>query len=68
MSFVHCDELEIEEVIEVSENDTEPADKHCSRTEFGCCPDWYTAAEGKNFLNCPEIELGWLWNILLKIG
>ncbi|CAD6186601.1 unnamed protein product [Caenorhabditis auriculariae] len=31
---------------------------HCSKTEFGCCPDWYTPAEGKNKEGCPEFELG----------
>lgn len=31
---------------------------HCSKTEFKCCPDWYTAADGANNLGCPEFELG----------
>ena len=25
----------------------------CKSTEFGCCPDGITAAEGPNYLNCP---------------
>ncbi|OZC05173.1 hypothetical protein X798_07848 [Onchocerca flexuosa] len=32
--------------------------KHCSKTEFGCCPDWITTAEGKNNLGCPQFVLG----------
>ncbi|CAJ0561770.1 unnamed protein product, partial [Mesorhabditis spiculigera] len=31
---------------------------HCSKTEFGCCPDWSTPAEGKNNEGCPEFVLG----------
>uniref|UniRef100_A0A0K0FAQ1 Papilin (inferred by orthology to a D. melanogaster protein) n=1 Tax=Strongyloides venezuelensis TaxID=75913 RepID=A0A0K0FAQ1_STRVS len=31
---------------------------HCSDTEFGCCPDWYTPATGKNFEGCPQFVLG----------
>ncbi|VDO17995.1 unnamed protein product, partial [Brugia timori] len=32
--------------------------KHCSKTEFGCCPDWITIASGKNNEGCPEFVLG----------
>lgn len=32
--------------------------KHCSKTKFGCCPDWITAAEGNNNEGCPEFILG----------
>lgn len=46
--------------------------KHCSKTvkiwiilivfvflkEFGCCPDWYTAAEGPGHAGCPLFILG----------
>uniref|UniRef100_A0A914QFX4 BPTI/Kunitz inhibitor domain-containing protein n=1 Tax=Panagrolaimus davidi TaxID=227884 RepID=A0A914QFX4_9BILA len=40
-------------------NDTdENATIHCSKTEFGCCPDWYTPAEGPNKEGCPEFILG----------
>ncbi|KAK0412851.1 hypothetical protein QR680_006447 [Steinernema hermaphroditum] len=31
---------------------------HCSKTKFGCCPDWYTAAEGENHAGCPQFVLG----------
>ncbi|CAB3397113.1 unnamed protein product [Caenorhabditis bovis] len=31
---------------------------HCSKTEFGCCPDWYTPASGKNNEGCDEYILG----------
>uniref|UniRef100_A0A1I7XIJ1 ADAM_spacer1 domain-containing protein n=1 Tax=Heterorhabditis bacteriophora TaxID=37862 RepID=A0A1I7XIJ1_HETBA len=30
---------------------------HCSKSEFGCCPDWFTAAEGKNNEGCAEFIL-----------
>lgn len=42
-------------------NDTESnvtVEIHCSKTEFGCCPDWYTAANGTDFVGCPEFEIG----------
>ncbi|KAH7730490.1 thrombospondin [Aphelenchoides avenae] len=43
----------------LSLNDTdENATKHCSKTEFGCCPDWYTPAEGPSFAGCPSFVLG----------
>ncbi|KAI1722741.1 ADAMTS-like protein 2 [Ditylenchus destructor] len=32
--------------------------KHCSKTEFGCCPDWYTPAESTDYAGCPEFTLG----------
>lgn len=32
--------------------------KHCSKTEFKCCPDWYTPAEGKDYKGCPTFVLG----------
>ncbi|KAL3087023.1 hypothetical protein niasHS_005262 [Heterodera schachtii] len=35
-----------------------PAEKHCSKTEFGCCPDWNTPAEGPNYAGCPKFVLG----------
>ncbi|PAV70271.1 hypothetical protein WR25_24086 isoform C [Diploscapter pachys] len=31
---------------------------HCSKTQFGCCPDWFTPAEGKNNEGCETFELG----------
>lgn len=31
---------------------------HCSKSEFGCCPDWTTRAEGKNNSGCPIFVLG----------
>ncbi|CAI4225042.1 unnamed protein product [Auanema sp. JU1783] len=31
---------------------------HCSKTEFGCCPDWYTPASGKNNEGCESFVLG----------
>ncbi|KAK6029072.1 Kunitz/Bovine pancreatic trypsin inhibitor domain protein, partial [Ostertagia ostertagi] len=31
---------------------------HCSKSEFGCCPDWFTPAEGPNNAGCPEFVLG----------
>ncbi|CDW53015.1 protein mig c; protein mig b; protein mig a [Trichuris trichiura] len=31
---------------------------HCSKSEFGCCPDWTTPAEGEDNLGCPLYELG----------
>lgn len=42
-------------------NDTEGnmTEIHCSKTEFGCCQDWYSAAEGPDFAGCPEFELGY---------
>nr|CAD2169296.1 unnamed protein product [Meloidogyne enterolobii] len=38
----------------VSENET----INCSKTEFGCCPDWYTPAEGPELAGCPVFTLG----------
>ncbi|KAL3985162.1 Kunitz/Bovine pancreatic trypsin inhibitor domain family protein [Acanthocheilonema viteae] len=32
--------------------------KHCTQTEFGCCPDWTAIAEGKNNEGCPQFVLG----------
>uniref|UniRef100_A0A915Q5B9 Papilin n=1 Tax=Setaria digitata TaxID=48799 RepID=A0A915Q5B9_9BILA len=32
--------------------------KHCSKTEFGCCSDWITPAEGKDNQGCPQFVLG----------
>ena len=32
--------------------------KHCSKSEFGCCPDWTTPAEGRDNAGCPEFILG----------
>ncbi|KAK6040480.1 hypothetical protein COOONC_22014 [Cooperia oncophora] len=34
------------------------ATMHCSKSEFGCCPDWVTPAEGKNNAGCPTFTLG----------
>ncbi|EPB74918.1 Kunitz/Bovine pancreatic trypsin inhibitor domain protein [Ancylostoma ceylanicum] len=34
------------------------ATMHCSKSEFGCCPDWFTAAEGPNNAGCPVFVLG----------
>ncbi|ETN71695.1 hypothetical protein NECAME_19214, partial [Necator americanus] len=31
---------------------------HCSKSEFGCCPDWFTPAEGPNNAGCPVFVLG----------
>ena len=31
---------------------------HCSKSEFGCCPDWYSPAEGEANLGCPMFVLG----------
>lgn len=39
------------------------ATKHCSKTEFGCCSDWYTAAEGTDYKGCPTFVLGNFLNI-----
>uniref|UniRef100_A0A7E4W9T4 Papilin n=1 Tax=Panagrellus redivivus TaxID=6233 RepID=A0A7E4W9T4_PANRE len=41
-------------------NETEPENVtiHCSKTEFGCCPDWYTTAEGPAHAGCPEFIQG----------
>uniref|UniRef100_A0A914I3N7 Papilin n=1 Tax=Globodera rostochiensis TaxID=31243 RepID=A0A914I3N7_GLORO len=33
-------------------------EKHCSKSEFGCCPDWSTPAEGPNYAGCPKFVLG----------
>ncbi|KAI6189901.1 hypothetical protein M3Y97_00058300 [Aphelenchoides bicaudatus] len=41
-----------------NDTDVENQTIHCSKTEFGCCPDWYTPAEGKDFAGCPEFVLG----------
>lgn len=37
---------------------TDNETKHCTKTEFGCCPDWTTIAQGKNNEGCPEFVLG----------
>uniref|UniRef100_A0A1I7RSD0 Papilin n=1 Tax=Bursaphelenchus xylophilus TaxID=6326 RepID=A0A1I7RSD0_BURXY len=50
--------LEIADLLLGNETEDGNATKHCSKTEFGCCPDWYTPAEGKDFLGCPEFILG----------
>uniref|UniRef100_A0A7I5EDG0 Papilin n=1 Tax=Haemonchus contortus TaxID=6289 RepID=A0A7I5EDG0_HAECO len=34
------------------------ATMHCSKSEFGCCPDWFTPAEGPNNAGCPVFVLG----------
>lgn len=39
--------------------------KHCSKTEFGCCPDWTTIAEGKNNEGCPQFVLGVYLNFMV---
>lgn len=42
-------------------NETEEAGNqtiHCSKTEFGCCPDWYTPAERPNYGGCTSFVLG----------
>ncbi|PIC23283.1 hypothetical protein B9Z55_017035 [Caenorhabditis nigoni] len=42
-------------------NETDSASNetlHCSKSEFGCCPDWFTAATGKNNEGCPSFTLG----------
>lgn len=44
-------------LLSVNETD-ENATKHCSKTDFGCCPDWYTPAEGPDFAGCPSFVLG----------
>ncbi|VDP11473.1 unnamed protein product, partial [Soboliphyme baturini] len=31
---------------------------HCSKSKHGCCPDWYTPAEGPENEGCPVYELG----------
>lgn len=31
---------------------------HCSKSKYGCCPDWVTPAEGKNNEGCPKYILG----------
>ncbi|KAI6186600.1 hypothetical protein M3Y98_00150400 [Aphelenchoides besseyi] len=36
----------------------ENATVRCSKTEFGCCPDWYTPAEGPKYHGCPDFVLG----------
>ncbi|KAI6241997.1 hypothetical protein M3Y99_00276400 [Aphelenchoides fujianensis] len=43
-------------------NDTEAGGEndtiHCSKTEFGCCFDWYTPADGPNYDGCESYVLG----------
>ncbi|VDL77182.1 unnamed protein product [Nippostrongylus brasiliensis] len=34
------------------------ATMHCSKSEFGCCPDWFTPAEGPGNAGCPVFVLG----------
>ncbi|KRY54793.1 Papilin, partial [Trichinella britovi] len=43
-------------------------DVHCSKTEFGCCPDWVTPALGPDNLNCTNYELGDCSNNGTKYG
>ncbi|KJH46710.1 Kunitz/Bovine pancreatic trypsin inhibitor domain protein [Dictyocaulus viviparus] len=40
-----------------NETDTN-ATLHCSKTKFGCCPDWFNPAEGPNNDGCPTFVLG----------
>lgn len=40
----------------LEDNSTKEID--CKDTEFGCCPDWYTPANGTNNEDCPIYELG----------
>lgn len=40
--------------------------KHCSKTEFKCCPDWYTPAEGKDYKGCPTFVLGAFFKVFVK--
>ncbi|VDM61275.1 unnamed protein product [Angiostrongylus costaricensis] len=40
-----------------NETDTNST-KHCSKTEFGCCPNWVTPANGPNNAGCPIFVLG----------
>lgn len=49
--------LEIADLLSGNMTD-ENATIHCSKTEFGCCPDWYTPAEGPNNQGCEEFVLG----------
>uniref|UniRef100_A0A915C8V4 Papilin n=1 Tax=Parascaris univalens TaxID=6257 RepID=A0A915C8V4_PARUN len=48
--------LEAEELLDnvTAENIT----VHCSKTEFGCCPDWTSPAEGKDNKGCPVFVQG----------
>uniref|UniRef100_A0A914S533 BPTI/Kunitz inhibitor domain-containing protein n=1 Tax=Parascaris equorum TaxID=6256 RepID=A0A914S533_PAREQ len=48
--------LEAEELLDnvTAENIT----VHCSKTEFGCCPDWTSSAEGKDNKGCPVFVQG----------
>lgn len=48
--------LDVEDLSSNSTSDNET--RHCAKTEFGCCPDWITIAEGANNEGCPEFVLG----------
>ncbi|TKR89373.1 hypothetical protein L596_013487 [Steinernema carpocapsae] len=50
-------QTEIEDLLE-GEETGENVTIHCSKTDFGCCPDWYTPAEGEDHAGCPEFVLG----------
>ncbi|MFH4974442.1 hypothetical protein AB6A40_001151 [Gnathostoma spinigerum] len=48
--------IEIEDLLDniTARNESE----HCSKSEFGCCPDWYTPATGKDNEGCPIFTQG----------
>jgi hypothetical protein len=39
-------------------NGTDNGTLHCSKTKYGCCPDWYTVADDPNGAGCPSFVLG----------
>uniref|UniRef100_A0A915E0B4 Uncharacterized protein n=1 Tax=Ditylenchus dipsaci TaxID=166011 RepID=A0A915E0B4_9BILA len=52
---------EVQELLEAVEDGNATVSnmtKHCYKTEFKCCPDWYTPAEGINNEGCPQFTLG----------
>lgn len=45
-------------LLSINATESENSTKHCSKTKFGCCPDWYTPAEDKNQKGCIKFKLG----------